>query len=260
MVAYALIDTHAHLDLMDDPEKEAVRARQAGVNRIIAVSMDRMSCEKTLELSQRQPGLILPACGLHPWNIRQGEVEQCIEFIERHADHVVAIGEIGLDYRIRTPKLLQKDVLERQLAIAKSHHRAVLLHCRLSHARVFAMVRDAGIERAVFHWYAGPIDVLKDIVDQGYVISATPAVRYSPAHRAAVLCAPLEHLVLETDAPVEYQGVASTPADVVEVCRQVALLKGLSFERVASATTKNVETLLGTHILLTKNDPLPLEC
>ncbi len=110
------------------------------------------------------------------------------------------------------------------------------------------MVREAGVRRAVFHWYSGPMDVLRDLVDQGYLISATPAVRYSPNHKLAVVETPLENLVLETDCPVEYLGKKSRPMDVIEVCREVASLKGVPCRRVAEVTTGNVLRLLGDRL------------
>lgn len=251
-----LVDTHAHLDQLEDPLTEALRAARLGVRCIVGVSMDMASARTIRELCRRLPGLILPAFGLHPWSISEETKEECLRFVEEHLEEAAAVGEVGLDYRIKTPRSLQKEVLERQLGMAATRQLPVLLHCRLSHARVLSMVMAAGIRRAVFHWYSGPLEVLEGIVGSGYCISATPAVQYSPPHREAVSCAPLANLVLETDSPVEYRGTPSRPVDVAEVCRNVALLKGVSPEEVAKATTENALRLFGERCAL--KVPFPL--
>ena len=120
----------------------------------------------------------------------------------------------------------------------------VIVHCRYSHARALDMLVEAGIERAVFHWYAGPRDLLDTILENGYFISATPAVRYSVKHRDAVRAAPLERLLLESDCPVDYRGGPSSPSDVLQSLREVARLKELPPVQVARVTTENVARFL----------------
>ena len=86
------------------------------------------------------------------------------------------------------------------------------------------------MKKAIFHWYTGPINVLRDILDQGYLISATPAAEYHDEHRQAIKETPLQSLVLETDSPVIYRqgsnpGYKSEPADVARTLQAVAILK-----------------------------------
>jgi TatD DNase family protein len=112
------------------------------------------------------------------------------------------------------------------------------------------MVREAGLEKAVFHWYTGTSGVLRDIIESGYYISVTPAVEYHEEHRRAVKEVPLERLLLETDCPVTYQRgreneYKSSPADAVRSLKGAAELKGLSEEAIAEATTKNARRLFG---------------
>jgi TatD DNase family protein len=101
------------------------------------------------------------------------------------------------------------------------------------------MVKEKEIKKAVFHWYSGPLDVLDDILAMGYFISATPALIYSPPHQKAILRTPLERILLETDAPVSYQGKESRPKDVRISMETVAWLKGLDSLVVSEQTTLN---------------------
>ncbi len=103
------------------------------------------------------------------------------------------------------------------------------------------MTGEAGIERAVFHWYSGPTDVLKGILDKGYFISATPALAYSPLHQEAMKIAPLDQILIETDSPVVYQGKKSEPADLVITLHELSRIKNIPPEEVARITTANTE-------------------
>ncbi len=107
------------------------------------------------------------------------------------------------------------------------------------------IVKGRGIVQAVFHWYCGPFDTLEEITRSGYFISATPALRYSPAHQEAIRQTRLEFILLETDSPVNYQGLEARPKDVRISLEEVSRLKGLSVEEVSEQTTRNACRLFG---------------
>jgi len=240
-----LIDAHAHLEAVE-PVDEAVRkAAAAGVGKIVAVGMDLNSNAKTLKIAARFPEAVLPAVGYHPWRIRAEDAEQCIQFIEDHLAGCVALGEVGLDYKVKVKKPLQRDIFARVLTLARDRNKPVIVHSRFSYERSFQMVSSAGIERAVFHWYSGPVEVLEQILRQGYYISATPALAYSRFHRAAVKEAPLERILIETDSPVAYQGKKATPANLVDTLKSLSLLKVRPMEEIAAATTNNAKRFFG---------------
>jgi TatD DNase family protein len=254
MMKYRLIDTHAHLDEIEDIDNVLAEARAAGLAAIIAVGIDLASNGKVLELSARYRGLVYPALGYHPENVRRPEMDANLEYIEANIDKTVGIGEVGLDYhkRIRAvaDKDLQKRVLGELLKIAKAHDKPALIHSRYAWRDAFDIVKEAGIEKAVFHWYTGTSSVLRDIINHGYYISVTPAVEYHEEHRRAVKEAPLDRLLLETDSPVVYargrEGeFKAGPADVVRSLRGAADLRGLSEEIIAEATTQNAKKLFG---------------
>jgi TatD DNase family protein len=104
------------------------------------------------------------------------------------------------------------------------------------------MTASAGIERAVFHWFTGERAVLTRLLDSGYLISVTPALAYSPFHREAAAFAPLESIMVETDAPVQYEGKISEPADLIVTLRELARIKGISVEEAARVTEKNTRS------------------
>jgi len=251
---YRLIDTHAHLDEMENIEQVIGAAKEAGLVAIVAVGSDLKTNEATLKLAESYKDFVYPALGWHPWFIRESDIDANLEFIESNIDKAVAIGEVGLDYhkRVRAgaDKDLQKRVLGEILSIARAGNKPALIHSRYAWRDAFEAVEAAGLEKAVFHWYTGTSSVLRDIVENRYYISVTPAVEYHEEHRRAVKEAPLDKLLLETDCPVVYQRGSenefeSSPADVIRSLKGAALLKGVGEAEIAEITTENAVRLFG---------------
>jgi TatD DNase family protein len=246
---HRLIDTHAHLDEQKNLDLALEEAKKAGIIAIVAVGSNRQSNIETLEISQRHRDLVHPALGLHPWklaNLEPSEIDDNLRFIEQNIASAVAVGEIGLDYDKRVRKVaskeLQQEVLGRLLNIARKYGKPAIIHSRYAWKDALSLVQNAGIDRAVFHWFTGFSSVLKDIIDGGYFVSATPAAEYHEEHRRAVKEAPLHRLLLETDCPVTYGREAryeSQPIDVLRGLKAVSQLKGIEEAIIAEQTTRN---------------------
>jgi len=246
---YKLIDTHAHLDELKNLDLMLEEAKKAGVIAIVAVGSNHQSNIKTLEISQKHCRFVYPALGLHPWelgNLGTFEIDDNLRFIEQNIASAVAVGEIGLDYDKRVLKVaskeLQKEVLGRLLNIAVQYAKPAVIHSRYAWKDALCLIQDIGIGKAVFHWFTGFSSVLRGIIDDGYFVSATPAVEYHEEHRRAVREAPLQRLLLETDCPVTYGRAAryeSKPADVLRDLEAVSQLKGIDETEIAEQTTRN---------------------
>lgn len=234
-----VIDTHAHLNEIEDIDGALERARQAGVDKIVSIGMDLDSNRATLALAKRFPTFVLPAIGYHPWSIVPEQIDENLAFIAENLEHCIALGEIGLDYRAKAKKKVQWEVFSRLLGIAKQADLPIIIHSRFSHERCHRMTMDAGIERAIFHWYSGPLGILESILADGYYVSATPALAYSPQHQVAIEKAPLERILIETDAPVEYQGKVTEPDDVIITLKELSRLKNMDPSELARITTAN---------------------
>jgi TatD DNase family protein len=243
-----LIDTHAHLEEIENLEQAITEARAANIIAIIAVGSGYESNQKVLDLAQVYKGFVYPALGFHPWNLNHAEIDRNLEFIEAHVDEAVGIGEVGLDYHKRVREVAEKDLQQRVfkevLKIAKTYKKPALVHSRYAWRDALNLIEYAQVEKAVFHWYTGTSSVLRDIVSQGYFISATPAVEYHEEHRRAVKEIPLERLLLETDSPVVYRRGSefeyeARPVHVLRSLKGAAGLKGMSEAQIAEATTDN---------------------
>jgi TatD DNase family protein len=248
-----IIDTHAHLDEIEDLEPAIQRAKEAGLEAIIAMGSHAKSNERVIEICQNHHGFVYPAVGLHPWelgDLDSAQLNQLLQSIEEKAAYAVAIGEIGLDYdkRVikRASKDLQRETLKHLLSLARSYNKPIAIHSRYAWKDCFDLVNDAGIRKAVFHWFTGFSSVLRDILNAGYFISCTPAAEYHEEHRRAIKETPLEQLLLETDCPVTYGReikYRSQPADIIRSVKAAASLKETSEISIAQQTTVNARQL-----------------
>jgi len=247
-----LVDTHAHLEDIENLDEALRRAEKAGVVAVVTMGSDYESNLWALEESlkhQRGNLRIHPALGLHPWSLDPSKIDANIRLIKENIAKSTAIGEIGLDYWYRDvrkspeKKGLQRELFQRLLELAKRNDKPVSIHSRGAWADCLDIAVETGVEKAVFHWYSGPLDVLRKLLDRGYYISATPAAAYSKEHRAAIQNTPMEKLLLETDSTVTYQGLPSEPAHLLKTLSAVADLKGEKRETVAEKTTGNARLI-----------------
>ncbi len=252
---YRLVDTHAHLEDIKDLEAALERAREAGVCAVVTAGSDCPSSKWALQLSERRGDAdprVHAVIGVHPWNLRDMElskIDSTLGFIRANVDKAVGVGEVGLDYWLKEARIdesrreLQKKVFKSLLEIAKDREKPVVVHSRGAWKDCFDLVKEVGVRKAVFHWFTGPPDVLESLLEEGYMVSATPAVAYSKELRRTIQSAPIEKILLETDSPVNYRGKTAEPADVVTTLKEVAALKDIEKEKVADETTRNAVNL-----------------
>lgn len=249
---FGLVDCHAHLEEQEDPEAAIERAGRAGVRAIVAVGSDLESNRRVLSLSgQHGEVTVHAALGIHPWRLEGRDVEQDLAFMERNLGGAVAVGEVGLDFWLKEARKdplhrkRQEDVFRRALSMGRDLSKPVIIHARGAWEECLRLVLEERISKAVFHWFSGPLQILREVLKQGYLISATPAAHYSEKHQSAIREAPLERILLETDSPVVYEGRRSEPADVVRTLQAVAGIKQIAEEQVAKVTKKNAVGFFG---------------
>ncbi len=242
-----LIDTHAHLSDLENQEGVVNRAKKAGIEAIVAVGANLKTNKATIKWSEAFPSYIYPALGIHPTEWTQDDIPATLNYIDENIDRITAVAEIGLDYwdkdaqKNKDIRKIQRQIYVDQLQFAKEYDKPVSVHGRGSWRDALDLAVLYGPENVVFHWYSGSLEVLVEILDRGYLISATPAVEYSRDHRAALAKMPLDRILLETDSPVYLRNRKrpSEPSDLVITLRALAKLKEASEHEVANITTRN---------------------
>lgn len=254
-----IVDTHAHLDHLENLDLALENARQAHVTTIAAMSMNLASCQRNLEIKKSitSPQICL-AMGIHPAEAKREELEPCVALIKANVQHLHAIGEIGLDFwykwvrKDKEKHAEQRDVFRRLLDVAKELDLPAIVHSRGTWRECFETVKEVGLKRAVFHWYSGPLDVLDDIVNYGYFVSASPSLAYSSPSRQAIARAPIGNVLIETDCPVYFsipttgegtpeEGFKSEPKDVWRTLRAYAQLMSMDEDKAAHILHENAK-------------------
>lgn len=249
-----LIDTHCHLDLdafeMDRADIIA-RARSAGVSQMILIGFDPERWESGARLCREYAGLQL-AVGLHPT-----EAERFDDDLESrlsqavHAHGAVAIGEIGLDYHWKAETATkQKDVFARQIALAKALDLPFVVHQRDAEPDALDVLRTSSPpHRGVMHCFTVDSSYLRQCLDLGLHIGLGGAITFRKLKQLheAVQLAPLDRIVLESDAPFmtpsPHRGERNEPAYVRLVAERLAQLKGMIVDEVAEVTSRNAVDL-----------------
>ena len=260
-----LIDTHCHLDFGQfGAERSQVieRAQAADVAYIVNVGADVAGSQESVRLSQ-QYQCIFAAVGIHPHYasaVTEAEMRR-IEVLSQEKK-VVAIGEVGLDYfeggdsqyRVdETLKRNQADLLRYFIGLAAERRLPLILHCRQAKECMAQVIRGEmkSPVRAVMHCFSQDKEFLDLCLDKGMYVSFTANITYKKADglRALVAYAPLERILLETDAPFlapqEHRGKRNEPAYVVHVAREIARIKNMDMEKVAEITTRSAREIFG---------------
>jgi TatD DNase family protein len=251
-----IIDTHVHLDQLEDLSGALMRAHEAGVSDIVAMSSDLDSMQKVLAImGQYQKPKIHPALGVHPGKVQPHMQQMAFDFMRANIKQACAIGETGLDFwykwarKDQVERQKQKDSFSFHLSLAREFDLPIVIHSRGAWQDCLSMVREAGVKRALFHWYSGPVDILDQILEAGFYVSTSPSVAYSPESRQAMAHAPLARILVETDSPVHYKddetSFMAEPKDVIRTWRALAQLKNVNEQEVLAAVNTNAKTFFG---------------
>jgi TatD DNase family protein len=256
-LSQALADTHCHLDLQQfDADRDAVvdRALEVGVTRIMNPGIDLESSRRAVALAG-QYSQVYAAVGFHPHDASKATEGALAELRQLALNQKVkAIGEIGLDYyRDLSPREQQRQVFGQQLDLAGDLNLPVIIHSRDAHQDVLAMlaawVGRFPNARGVLHSFSGDRAQLVEALELGFVIGITGPVTFPKADelRAVAQVAPLERILIETDAPylspAPRRGRRNEPAYVWHVAEKIAQVRGMAFEGVARQTSANATRL-----------------
>lgn len=249
------IDTHVHLNADQyetDVEEVIERALAAGVSKMVVVGFDHKTIKKAMELTERYP-FIYAVVGWHPVDAIDC-TEEDLKWIESLAAHpkVVGIGETGLDYHWdKSPKDIQQEVFRKQIQLAKKVKLPIIIHNRDATGDVVRILQEEEAKEVggIMHCFSGSVETARQCIDMNFLISLGGPVTFKNAKMPKQVAAdiPLEKLLIETDAPYlaphPYRGKRNEPAYVPLVAEEIASIKELSIEEVASMTTKNALAL-----------------
>jgi TatD DNase family protein len=251
-----LVDTHTHLYLKEydaDQAEVVQRALDARVSTLCLPNIDRESIEPVLAMCDRYPTLCFPMLGIHPTEVTENYVQD-LSILKTYLDKrkFIAIGEIGIDLHWDKTMLVQQiAAFEEQLRWCIEYDLPVAIHSREAFPEVFESLYKVGIDklRGVFHSFGGSKEELEEVLQcKNFFIGINGVITYKNANfREYLALAPLDRIVLETDAPfltpVPFRGKRNESAYVPYIAEKVAEVYGVSVEEVAKKTTDNARRL-----------------
>ncbi|UQX01508.1 TatD family hydrolase [Streptomyces sp. RerS4] len=266
----AVADSHTHLDMQAGTVEEGLaKAASVGVTTVVQVGCDVKGSRWAAETAAAWEN-VHAAVALHPneaprivhgdpdgWSRQgarpgggQGALDEALAEIEALAalDHVKAVGETGLDYFRTGPEGMaaQERSFRAHIEIAKRQGKALVIHDRDAHADVLRVLREEGApERTIFHCYSGDAEMARECAAAGYYMSFAGTVTFKNAGalREALAVAPLELVLVETDAPyltpAPYRGRPNAPYLIPLTVRAMAAVRGIDEDAMATALAAN---------------------
>lgn len=265
-MAAGIYDTHCHLNdnlylELDISSQDLVKdAKTVGIDILNNVGYDVKS-SKLAVLQAEKNANVYAVIGIHPNDVHLFAPEAYTQIDSlANANKVVAIGEIGLDYK-RTDKYveIQKTAFKKQLDLALKHDLPIVLHFNDVKGSTQAyqdglaiLKKYSEIKGGVVHGFEGDWKLANEFVKLGYYISVNGEVTWNKEIKKMVTKLSLNNMLVESDAPyrgpVPYEKKINYPKLLPLTINTIAKIKGLSPEDVIAATRYNGQTLFGIHL------------
>ncbi len=248
-----LLDAHVHLDKYGDLLEQALKEIETERIFTVATAMDVPSYFDLQRIAERSD-LVLPTIGIHPR--RAADYAERLHEIGRYIETSPAIGEIGLDFhwvKDSATYPAQRKVLEYFIAAAREQKKFVNLHTKAGEKEILDLLEKYDVKRAIIHWYSGPMDILRAMIDYGCYFTIGVEVLYSDYIREIARAIPDHLLLTETDNPgalrwLKKNDEIGMPRAIKTVIDALAELRQTDRDEIASLVHANFARLIA-------NDP-----
>lgn len=253
-----IFESHAHYDdgaFDNDRDSLLDSLYDHGIETVVNVCADIDGLDDTIRLMDRYP-FVYGAVGVHPDGVG-GMDEQVLEKIRELSRHpkAVAIGEIGLDYHWDTESHdTQKKWFCAQMEIARQEKKPFIIHSRdaaQDTLETMKGLRAGEMYGGIIHCFSYPVEIAREYLDMGLLLGIGGVITFPNAKRLKEVAAyaPLEQIVLETDSPylspVPNRGKRNSSLNLPYIAKELANIKGISYDRVVDVTTANAKRLFG---------------
>ena len=255
LFATPLIETHCHLDYLDQEQlaQTLARSREVGIERIVTIAVSAANLDRVFELT-RVADDVWGTQGIHPHEAECYDNAVANIIRQRGADpRIVAVGEIGLDYFYdHADRSVQRRVFAAQLALAVELDLPVVIHTRDADDDTRAILAEYSTDlgrKGVIHSFTSSLALAEFCLEAGFMLGFNGITTFNRANnvREVVAATPLDQLVLETDSPyltpVPYRGRPNAPFYLPFVAERVAEVKQIPVEDLLRAARQNSMTL-----------------
>ena len=245
------IDVHCHLDMCEGRIEDIIeRAKVAGVGVMVTQGVKPESNRKSLEFSSRFD-IVKSALGMYPIDalkMSDSEVDSEIKFIRENKDKIVAIGEVGMDFKEDEKEhSRQVEIFKKVIKLALELDKPLIVHSRKAERECIEVLEEMKAKKVVMHCFNGKFSLVKRIIDNGWFLTIPTNVKSSEHFQKVALNAPISQLLCETDSPYLHPDKKwpNEPANVVESYRKIVDVRGMSLEEVKNIVSSNYWKLFG---------------
>ena len=252
-----LTDTHTHLyaeQFDEDREEVIVKALELGIKRFFIPAIDSTYYDRMFALEQAFPENMFLMAGLHPTHVK-ADFQEELAFVKKQLEtkQFYAIGEIGMDlYWDKSFIKEQQEAFRMQISWAKEKKLPIVIHCRDAFEEIFEImdvVCDDDLN-GIFHCFTGNKEQAEKIISYGFKLGIGGVITFKNGGLDKFMSdIPLEHVVLETDAPdlapAPYRGKRNESSYLINVLGKLVDLYGIDSEEIARITTSNSKQVFG---------------
>ncbi|MDD5086492.1 MAG: TatD family hydrolase [Candidatus Nanoarchaeia archaeon] len=246
-----LVDVHAHLDMKEfdsDLDEVIQRAKKEGVKAIITNGINHKSNLKVLEISEKY-SIVKAAIGLYPEYVNEmsdKEIDDEIKFIEKNKNRIIAIGEVGLDFKnIEDEKQKQKQInaFKKIITLAKKIKKPIIVHTRKAEQQTIEILEKEKAEKVVLHCFSGKLNSINKAAELKYYFSVTTNIVRSEQFQKMVEIVDLNQILTETDAPFlsPFKDKRNEPAFIIQTINKIAEIKSMDKQEVANNIFMNYQ-------------------
>ncbi len=217
--------------------------------KIVGVSDDYRSSIEMLKLAESNRGHIVPCVGVHPWTVSEienyrEEIDSVLRILNDNPG-IKCIGEVGLDKKFVPADAYGRLLESFKIFVSYASERNMVLNIHAAGAwrEAFEVVNNSGVDKAIFHWYTGPLDLLKDLCSAGYYITINPAVKIQNKHRIVAENVDLKCMLVESDGPYKYRGLNLDPPMIIETIEYISNLRSIEPKDIVSSITSSFRHL-----------------
>ncbi|MEK6916287.1 MAG: TatD family hydrolase [Nanoarchaeota archaeon] len=255
-----LIDVHCHLDeffYKEDIEDVIKRCRQNNVVAI-AAGVDSETNRHVLKLREKYPDVVFASLGIYPPDALKKELEESennlkldydidkeIAFIEKNQDNIIAVGEVGMDFKDGKDFDMQEKVFRKMIELAIRINKPLVIHSRKAEKEVIDILEEYNYRKIVMHCFGGEHPQVKRIRENNWYFSIPTSIVRDEHFQKIVKETQLRQLLTETDSPFlsPFREKKNEPSNVIETIKKIAELKKLPEIDVATLMNRNANVL-----------------
>lgn len=240
------IDVHCHV-YGEKLDELLANARKANVKVIVNSGANIRANRKTLKLSKKYPEF-KATMGLYPGDalkLRDDKIDKEIAFIRKNKEKIIAISEVGMDFKEETNREQQEKNFSKFIEVAKELDKPLIVHSRKAEKECIELLEKLEAKKVIMHCFSGNMKLVAHIVQSGWFLSIPASVKTSLHFQEVIKRAPIEQLLCETDSPYLHpdKQFPNEPANVLESYKAIARIKNLSLNQTEKKIEKNFRNL-----------------